>query len=163
MWRPKRDGGCRRSCARFFSNKEMIHLYKAQVLSFIESSTPGIFHTAPSTLERVDRVQRKLRREIGISEIEALRNYKLTTLPSRRDMVMLGLVHRIALGLAPPQLASLLPVRGMVSEPARRKGCAIGSPCATSRSLHLQSFEALRILIDKYLASLYAIISSHNA
>ena len=34
---------------------------------------------------------------------------------------MLGLVHRIALGLAPPQLASLLPVRGMVSEPAQRQ------------------------------------------
>ena len=34
---------------------------------------------------------------------------------------MLGLVHRIALGLAAPQLASLLPVRGMVSEPAQRQ------------------------------------------
>ena len=34
---------------------------------------------------------------------------------------MLGLVRRIALGLAPPQLASLLPVRGMVSEPAQRQ------------------------------------------
>ena len=64
---------------RFFSSKDVIHIYKAQILSFIESSTPGIFHAAPSTLERVDRVQKKLPREIGISEIEALRDYKLTT------------------------------------------------------------------------------------
>ena len=34
---------------------------------------------------------------------------------------MLGLVHRIALGLASPQLASLLPFRGMVSEVAQRQ------------------------------------------
>ena len=34
---------------------------------------------------------------------------------------MLGLVPRIALGLAPPQLASLLPARGVVSKPVQRQ------------------------------------------
>ena len=36
-------------------------------------------------------------------------------------MAMRVLVHKVALGLAPPQLASLLPVRGVVSEPMQRQ------------------------------------------
>jgi len=31
---------------RFFTHPELVHLYKAQVLSFIESSTPGLYHAA---------------------------------------------------------------------------------------------------------------------
>ena len=42
---------------RFFSQAELLHLYKAQVLSFIESSLPGYYHAAASTLEPIDRVQ----------------------------------------------------------------------------------------------------------
>ena len=34
---------------------------------------------------------------------------------------MLGLVHGVILGLAPPQLASLLPVHGTVTERALRQ------------------------------------------
>ena len=34
---------------------------------------------------------------------------------------MLGLVHRVALGLALPQLASLLPVHGVVNKPVQRQ------------------------------------------
>ena len=105
---------------RFFSPKEIVHLYKAQVLSFIESSTPGLYHAAPSTLERIDRVQRRFLREVGLSEFEALRDHKLAPLSSRRDMAMLGLLHRVTLGLAPPQFATLFPVRGAVDEPALR-------------------------------------------
>ena len=104
-------------CRRFFSTPEMVHLYKAQVLSYIESSTPGVYHAAPSVLDRIDRVQRRFLREIGMDERTALRDYRLAPLPARRDMAMLGALHRVALGLAPPQLAALFPLRGTVTEP----------------------------------------------
>ena len=94
---------------RFFSTPEIIHLYKAQVLSFIESSTPAIYHASPSVLEPVDRVQRRLLRELGLSEAEALLNFRLAPLPSRRDIAMLGALHKVTLGLAPPQLAAFFP------------------------------------------------------
>ena len=102
---------------RYFTTPEMVHLYKAQVLSCIESSTPGVYHAAPSVLDRIDRVQRRFLREMGMDERAALRDYRLAPLPARRDMAMLGVLHRVALGLAPPQLAALFPLRGVVPEP----------------------------------------------
>ena len=101
---------------RYFSTPELVHLYKAQVLSYLESSTPGLYHAAPSVLDRVDRVQRRLLRELGLDELTALLNFRLAPLPSRRDMAMLGVLHKVALGVAPPQLAALFPRVGKVHE-----------------------------------------------
>ena len=84
----------------------------------MESSTAALFHAAPSTLERIDRVQGRLLRELGLSEAEALTDYKLAPLRSRRDLAMLGLLHKLNLGLAPRQLQDLFGNLGSVEEPA---------------------------------------------
>ena len=94
---------------RFFSEKETVNLYKSLVLSYIESSVPGYYHAASTTLRPLDRVQERLCRELGISHETALLKYKLAPLKSRRDMALLGLLHRIVLNDAPPQLAELFP------------------------------------------------------
>ena len=101
---------------RYFTTPELVHLYKAQVLSFIESSTPGIYHAAASVLDRVDRVQRRFLREVGLDERTGLRDYRLAPLPARRDMAMLGTLHKVTLDIAPPQLAALFPRKGVVVE-----------------------------------------------
>ena len=101
----------------FFTTPELVHLYKAQVLSYIESSTPGLFHAAVSVLERIDRVQQRLLRNVGLDDLSALTNYKLAPLCSRRDIAMLGVLHKVALGKAPQPLADLFPLLGEVSEP----------------------------------------------
>ena len=55
---------------RVFSIPELFYLYKAEVLSYIESSTPGVFHAAPSVLVRI----------IGFTEDDALERYRLAPL-----------------------------------------------------------------------------------
>ena len=40
-------------------------------------------------------------REIGVSEIDGLLEFHLAPLAARRDMAMLGLIHRSVLGLGP--------------------------------------------------------------
>ena len=95
-------------CRRFYSQRELMKLYKAQVLSFIESRTSAIHHAAPSVLDKIDRVQRRFIREIGLSETEALVRYKLAPLAARRDIAMLGLLHRASHGRAPAPLSELL-------------------------------------------------------
>ena len=102
---------------RYLSTLELVHLYKAQVLSYMESSTPGIYHAAPTVLDSVDRVQRRLLRQIGASEVDGLFRYRLAPLPSRRDMAMLGVLHKVVLGIAPPQLAVFFPCLEEVHEP----------------------------------------------
>ena len=82
-------------------------MYKAQVLSYIESGTPALYHAAPSVLDRIDRVQRRFLRELGCSEVAALNDFRLAPLVSRRAMAMLGLLHRATLGVAHAQLMTL--------------------------------------------------------
>ena len=101
---------------RFFTTPELVRLYKAQILSFIESSTAAIYHAAPSTLAWIDRVQHRFLRETGLTELDALRDFRLAPLICRRDIAMLGVLHKINLGLAPPQLAALFPRKELVEE-----------------------------------------------
>ncbi len=106
-------------CRRFYSVAQLVHLYKAQILSFIESRTPAIHHGAPSVLETIDRVQRRFLREIDVTELDALRRFKLAPLPIRRDISMLGLLYRIAHGHAPSALCELFPKRSSSVLPTR--------------------------------------------
>ena len=107
---------------KFFTTPELVHLYKAQILSYMESSTAALYHAAPTNLAWIDRVQHRFLKEIGLSELEAVRNFRLAPLNSRRDMAMLGLLHKINLGEAPLQLQALFPKTGLVPElPGRRR------------------------------------------
>ena len=60
---------------RYYSDREVVHLYKAQVLSYLESSTPGLYHAARAVLDRVDRVQRRLLRALSASESQGMLDY----------------------------------------------------------------------------------------
>ena len=107
---------------RFFTTPELVRFYKAQILSFIESSPAAIYHAAPSTLAWIDRVQHRFLRETSMSELDALRDFRLAPLKCRRDMAMLDVLHKIDLGGAPSQLQALFPKLGLAQElPGRRR------------------------------------------
>ena len=116
-------------CRRFYAQSDLVKLYKAQVLSYIESKTAAIHHAAPSVLECIDRVQRRFLREVGLSESEALHRFKLAPLPARRDMAMLGLLHRVCHGTAPSPLCRLI----LAGEPRR-----VAPNAATTRAAPLR-------------------------
>ena len=85
-----------------------------------------------SVLDCVDRVQRRLLRELGLTELEGLTRYRLAPLPSRRDMAMLGVLHKVVLGLAPPQLAAFFPLWEMLQSHRADKDSADGRPFTAS-------------------------------
>ena len=94
-------------CQRFFSVANLVQLYKAQTLSFIESRTPAIYHASNSVLASIDRIQSRFLSKISVSPAIALKKYRLAPLRSRRDIAMLILLFRIAHGTAPRCLCSL--------------------------------------------------------
>ena len=144
--------------SRFFTCKETVHLYKAQVLSFIESRTPGLYHAAPSVLLRIDRVQRRLLRELNVTELEALREHKLAPLVSRRDMGMPGALHKVTLGTAPEQLVVLLPRLGFLAEPLQRQRLRGWRPLH-NRQLHTPcTFRSTNLM----KRSLFGIVQCYN-
>ena len=87
---------------RFFNLKEMVILYKSHVLPVLEFSTPAVFHASSTVLELLDKVQRRFLREVGLSEEDALLHFNLAPLECRRDMAVLGLIHRTVLNKGPP-------------------------------------------------------------
>ncbi len=105
---------------RFFTQPELMNLYKSQVLSYLESGTPGFYHASRTVLFQIDRVQLRLLRQLGLTEVEALQRYRLAPLPARRDMAMLAVLHRIVLGSAPSQLAQLFPFAPPRTRPQSR-------------------------------------------
>ena len=78
-------------------------------MSYLESGTPGYYHASKSVLAPIDRVQWRLLREFALTDEEALTTYSLAPLPSRRDMAMLGFLHRISLGCISDRIQVLFP------------------------------------------------------
>ena len=91
---------------RFFTTPEVMVHYKARVLSFLEYRTPVLYHCCSTSLDEIDSVQRQFLREMGMTQEEALVNFRLAPLQTRRDIAMLGVIHRAVIGCGPPQFSS---------------------------------------------------------
>ena len=88
----------------YYGVEQMVLLYKTHVLPFVEHRTAAIYHAVDTLLATLDRVQETFLRELGLSELEALALFNLAPLSTRRDIAMLGVIHRAALGKGPAQL-----------------------------------------------------------
>ena len=88
---------------RHHSVEELVTLYKSRVLSTIEYRTAAIYHACAYKLAKLDKVQQTFLNELGITTAEALLDFNLAPLKIRRDLSMLGLIHKTCLGLAPRQ------------------------------------------------------------
>ena len=87
----------------FYTDREMVNLYKAHILSFIEYRTSAIFHASYTTLLPLDLIQNRFLRELGISVEDAAIHLKLLPLRIRRQIAVLGIIKRAQLRRGPPQ------------------------------------------------------------
>jgi hypothetical protein len=86
---------------RFYTDADLVGLYKTHLLSFLEYRTAAIYHARRALLERLDRVQTKFLADLSIDDSTALLAFNLAPLQTRRDIAMLGLIHRTTLGKGP--------------------------------------------------------------
>lgn len=86
---------------RFHTDAELLLLYKAQILSFIEYRTPAVYHACATHLDSIDAVQKRLLKALDMSPERAIVDFRLAPLSSRRDIAMLGIIHRSVLGKGP--------------------------------------------------------------
>ena len=93
-------------CRRFYNSADILLLYKAQVLSFIEYRTCAFHFASSSVLAPLDAIQHSFLRSLNISDLDALNHFALAPLCARRDIAMLGVIHRSVLGLSPRHFAS---------------------------------------------------------
>ena len=92
---------------RYYCDADLTMLYKSHVLSFLEYRTPAIYHATREVLQTLDNVQTRFLSDIGLDEITALMVFNLAPSKTRRDIAMLGMLHRAKLGLGPPQFRLL--------------------------------------------------------
>ena len=83
---------------RFNTGIKVVCLYKTHLLSFIEYRTAAIYHVCDTAPALLDDVQNKVLNAAGITNLETLNNHKLAPLSPRRDIAMLGPIHRTVLG-----------------------------------------------------------------
>ena len=86
---------------RFYTTPQLVKLYKTHVLPVLEFPTPAVYHATNTALENLDKVQTHFLREVGLTERQALKDYHLAPLCTRRDIALLGLVHRTVLKKGP--------------------------------------------------------------
>jgi hypothetical protein len=125
----KRDSLLR--CQRHFTGAQLVDQYKSQILSYIEYRTPTIYHACSSLLQPLDRIQEHVLEAAGLSKEEALFECNLAPLSARRDMAMLGVVHRTVLGRGPKQFREFFALTG-VSPAANRHRLQVREYCQGS-------------------------------
>ena len=91
----------------YYSIAELIHQFKAHVWSIIEYYTPCVYHAGITLLRKLDIVQERFLDALDISEEEALICHAMAPLSTRRDIAILGLLHKCNLGLAHRSLCEL--------------------------------------------------------
>ena len=79
-----------------------------------EYNTSALSLAVPSQRCRVDQVQEKFLRDLGISEEDAFLNHNLAPLGLRRGYAMLGFLHKRVLGLCHPAVCEAFPFSGNV-------------------------------------------------
>jgi len=102
---------------RFYTDADLVLLYKAHLLSFLEYRTPAIYHATRDILARLDGVQSRFLADAGVDKVDALVHFHLAPLSVRRDIAMLGVIHRAALGKGPAHFQKHFP---LASPPLRK-------------------------------------------
>ena len=106
---------------RFFSTRDLIIHYKTHILSYIEYRTPGISHAATTVLAPLDRLQENFINQLGVSQYEAFVHFNLAPLSVRRDIAMLGVIHRTLLRHGPTHFCKWIFVDRSVPHLLRRR------------------------------------------
>ena len=93
----------------FYAEKDLIAQFKTHIWGLMECHNGGIFHASTTVLEKLDAVHYKFLRDIGIHPNEAFLNFNFGPPNLRRNIGILGLLHKRVLGLSHPMFQSLLP------------------------------------------------------
>jgi hypothetical protein len=67
-------------------------------LSNIEYRTPAVYYATKTVFNRLEKQQDHFFRDLGITKEAALMDFNLAPLSMRRDIAVLGMLHRSAIG-----------------------------------------------------------------
>ena len=105
--RPKRQAILRTK--PHYCVKELINQFKTHVWGLMECQSGGIFHASTTLLNKIDGTHRRFLRHIGVSEAAAFLEHNFASPFLRRNIAILGALHKRVLGKSHPVMEQLLP------------------------------------------------------
>ena len=93
----------------YYDIPDLILQFKTHIWSLIEVNIGGYFHAAPSLLDKIDSAQSRFVHELGLSIDQAFLDHNFPPPKLRRNIGVLGLLHKRVLGKCHPSFETLLP------------------------------------------------------
>lgn len=82
----------------YFSLVDIMLLYKSHTPGFIEYRTSAMFHAPVAEIIKIDMVQSRFLDSLGVSRDRSFLQHKLAPLKCRRQIAILGVIHRACFG-----------------------------------------------------------------
>jgi hypothetical protein len=136
----------------YHSVSDLIMQFKTHIWGLMEAHMGGIFHATSTRLDKIDHEQDRFLRELGISAEDAFEEFNFAPPRLRRNIGILGLLHKRVLGLCHPSFDRLLPWYSSRFEPARGHGhnkTLYGHNCEVSHCPGLFS-RSIFAMVDMY-------------
>ena len=92
-----------------YSTKTLVNQYKTHIQPIVESTTSAIYHATTSTLKPLDRLYDTFLHGIHLTQRDAFIHHNFAPPQLRRDIAMLGLLHKITLRKCHADFHELLP------------------------------------------------------
>ena len=96
----------------FHTRRDQLHLFQAKIWSYLEYRTSVIYHCNYELLGDLDALQTNFLCSLRITREVAALQYNFLPLNTRRDIAMLGLLHRAKLGSGPSHFGKFFKRQG---------------------------------------------------
>ena len=93
----------------YYSTKELFTQYKTHILPILESCSGAIYHASTTTLVPIAALYATFLHATNTTPLTAFTHYNLAPPTLRRDIAMLGLLHKVTLRLAHQDFNTLFP------------------------------------------------------
>ena len=94
----------------YYSTSELVRQFKTHILGLAEANIGAIYHARQTVLDPLDRSLDNFLRDIQLDARSAFLEHNMAPLSMRRDIAMLGFLHKRMLGDTHVDICSLLPL-----------------------------------------------------
>ena len=138
----------------YYKVPDLIGQFKTHIWGLIEAHNGGYFHAVPSLLDKIEHAQNRFLKELEVSPEQAFLDFNFAPPRIRRNIAVLGLLHKRVIGKCHPSFQRLLPwYAERFSEPR-------SMPCHTKQLYgHNVEISHQRSLYDR---SIFAMVDIYN-
>ena len=95
----------------YYNITELIDQFKTHVWDLMEVQNGVIFHASDYLLSKLDRIHANFLMELGVEQSDAFMNFNFAPPDLRRNIGILGMIHKRVLGRCHPVFQKLLPFK----------------------------------------------------